>query len=188
MIKTKKQQPALPIELDQMLDVAFHYAALAKEYETRSDEHRKQVQNWLENTDEMEVTQGEGIKHRYGSVIYQQRSNYRIDTDEIIAMFNRGEIAIETLVNLAFPEGRIARVEPLKVALGERFDTMTQLSTTEFITLRPNANFKQKALELLALPEDYVRAEFVIEDSSPDQAPAEIPLEIKAKSLDEIFA
>lgn len=195
MIKTKQERPALPSFLDETLRIAFHYAALAKQYKDRADQTRKQVQAYLEdNNDGFDTTIGVGIPTDYGSVIYQQRHNYRIDTDEIVAMMERGEMTIETLVNLAFPEGRIVRVEPLKVALGEqRFNAMTTESTTEFITLRPNASFKERIADLTTLPESYLREEFMLgtdepaaEQNAPEAAePAAEP--IQAKSLAEIL-
>lgn len=186
MITKKKQGPTLPAELEDSLRIAFHYAALAKQYKDRADSTRRDVQAWMEATDEIEIEIGKGIPTEYGSVIYQQRHNYRIDPDEIIAMFQRGDIAIETLVNLAFPEGRIARVEPLKVALGEsKFASITQDSTTEFCTLRPSSSFKSKISDLTTLPEGYLRAEFMISESPAETEPEPAP--IAAKSLADIL-
>lgn len=142
MIKTKNTAPTLPLELKQELDQAFRYNTIAKQYQDLADASRKNVQAYLETAEDLSIEAGKGFSHPHGTVIYSTRENYRVDPDQLIELVKNGTLSIESIVNLAFPEGKVARVEPLKIALGSKFDALATVTTTNYITLRPTGDFK----------------------------------------------
>lgn len=147
MITQENPELALPLELVHLLQPAFRYSAIATQFADLAKQLRSQIQTYLEATEDSGLGRSKSLETGYGTITYVTREAYTIDREALIEMVKTRKISTETLVNLAFPDGKVVSPKPLKTALGERFDEIATVTTTEFLTLRPTAEVKAAALD-----------------------------------------
>lgn len=164
----KKEASGVPEKLANMLLPAFTHQALAKKYDDIFSDEKKDIVAYLEkNDDGFEIEMSKGFQCDQGQVIYQSRSNWKFDTDKILALVESGHVTLATLVNACS-----FNAEKLKTAIGEKeFGSLATQSSTEYLTMKANAEFKAKVDEQFGSVTAEVKAE----------KPAKVETKVEAK-------
>lgn len=151
-MKTQKTiKIALATDFNKLLQEAFRNSAIATQFSTLAEQYRKQLKTVIESPEYLlsedseslvEAESEKRLKTEYGTIQYVSRTSYKIDREELVAMVAAGSLSVEMLVNLAFPNGKVSSVDPLKTALGSKFDEISTATTTEHLSLLPTASLK----------------------------------------------
>ena len=141
---SKDDKKSLPAKLTDLLLKGFTLQAVRDNYADAYDASRKDITGYLEhNTDGFEVNLSEGFPCDQGMVIYQSRSNWSYDKDQIIELVKTGKLTVETLISVAS-----FNAEKLKTAIGDTpFNALATNKPTESLTLRATAEFKESVAE-----------------------------------------
>lgn len=179
-IKRAKEtvRDSIPTKLAEILLQAFSFQAIRDKYDEAFKGVKTDVTSYLEhNTDGFTVELSKGFTCDQGTVIYQSRSNYRFDTDKILALVEDGKLSLATLVNIAN-----FNPEKLRTAIGEtEFVGLATNHPTEYLTLRANSEFKASVEENFASVLPAVTVEEVVEERpAKKKATAAIIAKVKA--------
>lgn len=168
--QTKKDSTVLPERLDVYVREGMTASCLEKYFKEEGSAHRKNILDYLEsNIDGFDADMSKAIKTEYGNVTMKSRKTYEIDKDKILALIEEGAITIATLVNLS----NFNAIELEKVVGERKFNDLAKEKTTEYLELRPNAEFKaevQATIESTEEERPTVTATFVEEKPAKKSA------------------
>lgn len=132
------QAPSLPAEFLDRTRKAFTLQAIAGKYEEAFKGEKEWIVGFLESTDEISVTQGEGIKTPDGLVNFKSRDNWKIDTLAIADMIAKGELNIATILEISS-----INAKKLQDVLGKaRFEKVAVNAPSEHLALTATPDFK----------------------------------------------
>jgi hypothetical protein len=133
--------PKLPAKIDDLLQKAFTEQFLCNKYEEMFKETKSDVLTEIESSTDIEITQGEGFKTPYGSIILSERTNYKYDKDKLAALVDSGALTVDQLLQCV----STFKAEDLQKTLSTAvFETVVTPSTTETFTFKATSDFKSK--------------------------------------------
>ena len=139
--KNTKEEASLPQDLDNLCQKGFTFQQLAAAYEDAFKAVKGDVEEYLKTSDEVDVTEGEGVKTPYGSIIYMGRSFYKYDNDAIINLVKKGKVSIEQILSCVSG----FKAEELEKTLSSGvFETVATKSETKSLTFRASNEFKDQ--------------------------------------------
>jgi hypothetical protein len=135
--KDKPEALSIPEKLRRMLKGGFTASVMEKKYKELGKGLRSDIKNYLEsNDDDFTVDASKSWKCEFGSVNVKVRKNFDIDNDGLLAKVKAGKVTVETLLSIA----KFSATDLTKMGLD---DCCTETDPTEFLELRPNAEFKE---------------------------------------------
>lgn len=135
----KKESNVLPGELDNMVHKAFTQQFLSSKYETLFKDSKAEVLAYIEKSDDIEITQGEGFKTEYGSIILSSRTTVKIDKDKLAELVADGTISVEQLLGCV----STFKNEDLEKTLSSSvFDSLAEKTSSDTFTWKATGDFK----------------------------------------------
>jgi hypothetical protein len=142
--KTDKQSVELPAEFDSLVLKAFTEQFLSAKYDDLFKESKAEVLGYIEKSDDIEITEGEGFKTEYGSIILSSRSNYKYDKDKLAELVNDGTITVDQLLQCV----STFKAEELEKTLSTTvFNSVAEKSASQTFTFKATGDFKAKCEE-----------------------------------------
>jgi len=139
--KKDKAAPELPAELDDLCLRGFTFQQLCDAYEEKFKTVKGKVETYLKTTDDFEVTEGEGFKTPYGSIIYMGRSTNKYDNDAIIELIKSKKVSLEQVLSCVTGYKADELEKTLSSAV---FETVCTKTETKSLTFRASSEFKEK--------------------------------------------
>lgn len=142
-IKKKKDATSyteLPANIDTLALKAFTEQFLAKRYD---DEFKTTKEEMFKQLDEssLEITVGEGLKTKYGSITIMDTNRKKVDNDKIIELVKAGKLTIEQVLACVSTYNN----EELEKSISTKvFEKVATVTTTRSTTMKANAEFKAK--------------------------------------------
>ena len=135
--KDKPEALSIPEKLRRLLKGGFTASIMEKKYKTLGKDLRSDIKTYLEtNDDDFTVDASKSWKCEFGSVNVKVRKNFDIDSDGLLKKLKAGKVTVETLLSIA----KFSATDLTKMGLD---DCCTETDPTEFLELRPNAEFKE---------------------------------------------
>lgn len=135
----KKTSNVLPGDLDNMVHKAFTEQFLSSKYEELFKDSKAEVLKYIESSDEIEITQGEGFKTEYGSIILSQRTTCKIDKDKLAQLVADGELTVDQLLACV----STFKNEDLEKTLSSSvFNDLAEKSSSDTFTWKATTDFK----------------------------------------------
>jgi len=133
----KAESLSIPEKLRRMLKGGFTASVMAKKYTELGKALRVDIKSYLEtNDDDFSVDASKSWKCEFGSVNVKVRKNFDIDNDGLLEKLKAGKVTVETLLSIA----KFSATDLTKMGLE---DCCTETEPTEFLELKPNAEFKE---------------------------------------------
>ena len=136
-----KDVAALPAAFDQMLKIGFTQQFLSARYDDQFKDTKKEVLAYIAKSDEIEITQGEGFKCPYGSIILSERSSYDYDKENLAALVESGKLTVEQLLGCV---STFKAEDMIKTLSQKVFDTVATKKSTDTFTFKATSDFKAK--------------------------------------------
>lgn len=142
--KTDKQSVELPEAFDKLLLKGFTEQFLSAKYEEIFKETKAEVLDYIDKSEDVEITQGEGFKCEYGSIILSERSNYKYDKDKLAELVKDGTITVDQLLQCV----STFKAEELEKTLSTSvFKEVAEKSASQTFTFKATGDFKAKCEE-----------------------------------------
>jgi hypothetical protein len=141
-IKRKEDKPAsnvLPGELDNMVHKAFTEQFLSSKYDDLFKDSKAEVLAYIEGSDDIEITQGEGFKTEYGSIILSERKNIAIDKSKLAGMIEAGELTVDQLLACV---STFKNEDLEKTLSSSKFAEISTKTATQTFTFKSTGDFK----------------------------------------------
>lgn len=141
-IKKKESKPStnvLPGDLDTLVHRAFTEQFMSSKYDDLFKGSKAEVLQYIEKSDDIEITQGEGFKTEYGSIILSERKNISIDKDKLAELVSDGTISVEQLLACV----STFKNEDLEKTLSTgTFNDIATKSASQTFTFKATGDFK----------------------------------------------
>ncbi len=142
-IKKKKESGSyteLPANIDALALKAFSEQFLKTRYEDEFKATKEDLFKAIETSD-MEITVGEGLKCKYGSIIISDTTRKKVDNDKLIELIHAGKVTLEQVLACVSTYNN----EELEKSISSKvFEKISTSNVTRSTTLKANAEFKAK--------------------------------------------
>jgi hypothetical protein len=127
----------LPLMLRTLLQTAFLCQTERDQAEADYAKAKKELADYLEkHPKDKAIAQDEGIRCELGLVTFQSRSSWSFNKRLLLKLIEKGELALETVLNLAS-----FKADELRAAIGAKeFEKVAEAKETESLTLRKAAS------------------------------------------------
>ncbi len=125
--------------LNEALRSLFRLSAISSNIQESIAEKKAEILELLQRNPDS-LIEGNSYEIEEGSITLQRRRQYQIDPDTVRDLVSSGDLPLNLLVNLAFPNSSVQNASALKTVLGEqRFSQATAERLSEpFLTVKPS--------------------------------------------------
>lgn len=139
--KEEKTPIQIPENIDKLLLKGFTEQFLRDKYGDMFDDTKKEVLSLIKDSEELEITQGEGFKCNQGSIIISERTSYKYDKDAIAELVENGTVTVQQLLECV---STFKNEDLIKTLSQKVFDKLATKNVSETFTFKATPDFKQK--------------------------------------------
>lgn len=146
-IKDKKEEQAdfveLPSELDALVRRGFTEQFMESKFKSLYGETRKEIKDYIENSDEVQITRSESLQTRYGRILIQVRSDLEVDRDALYEHLQT--LSKDQILSILVGANPSFKADNLEKALSTPiFKKVTKTTKKDVFTMTVNSDFKKK--------------------------------------------
>jgi hypothetical protein len=145
--ETVESRSHVPEQIDRLLQKGFTEQFLKDMYDDMFSSTKKEVLAEIKKSDEIEITQGEGFRCDYGSIILSERSSYAYDKDALAELVHSGKLTVEQLLGFV---STFKAEDAIKTLSQKVFDTVAKKTVTDTFTFKATSDFKAECEEKFA--------------------------------------